>query len=225
MKYMNVEELTRMKLNLQFFAEGGESSGDGGESTENNNDDSNNNEDQNSDKSGEKTFTQSELSAVAATEKKQGKQSILNLFGLKSEKEAKEQAEAFKKWQDSQKTTETKLKDQEVQISEANAKAALAESKLACIMAGVSKDSVDDAMAIAATKVTEDKDLTAVLEEMKKEPRYKGFFGTTDSSSSNGTGSPAGHQGTGSTGAVGNIGERLGKAKHVESKKSNYFTN
>ena len=220
MKYMN-----QMKYNLQFFAEdGGDGgSGDTGTGTETDGETDAGTGNQNPDKTGEKTFTQAELSAVAATEKKQGKQSILNIFGVKDEKTAKEQAKAFKEWQDAQKTAETKVKEQEAQINEANAKALLAENKLTCIMAGVNKDSIDDAMAIAATKVTEDKDLNTVLEEMKKEPRYKGFFSTTDSSSSKGTGSPDGHQGTGS-GSTENIGERLGKARGAAPKKSNFFT-
>lgn len=168
---------------------------------------------------GTKTFTQDELSAVAATEKRQGKQSILNLFGVKTEKEAKEQAEAFKKWQESQKDAEQKLKDAQTAVTEAQQKAQAAEMKLACITAGVQKDSVDDILAIAATKVTDDKDLNAVLEEMKKDPKYKGFFGT---SSSSGTGSPAGHQGTGG-GSNENLGEKLGKKFAAAPKKSNFF--
>ena len=48
-------------------------------------------------------------------------------------------------------------------------RAAAAEAKLACVTAGVQKDSIDDVLAIAAAKVTDDKNLDAVLEEMKKE--------------------------------------------------------
>ena len=176
--------------------------------------------------SGEKTFTQSELSVVAATEKKQGKQAILNLFGLKDEKSAKAQAEEFKKWQEQQKTLDDKVKEQTTTIEETSKRAQLAENKLACVMAGVNKDSVEDALAIATLKVTEEKSLEAVLEEMKKETRYAGFFNSTNSQGSKGTGTSAGHEGTGNTGgAVGNIGERLGKAKQATVKKSNFFTN
>lgn len=229
-----------MKMNLQFFADEGAGGSAGAGSNDNaggndgsnsgNNEGSNNNGNQtppdNDDgKAGAsgKTFTQEELSAVAATEKKQGKQSILNLFGVKNEKEAKEQAEAFKKWQESQKDTEQKLKDSQTNLAEAQAKAKQAEDKLALMTAGVNKDSLDDALAIAALKVTDDKDLAAVLEEMKKDPKYKGFFGTSGSA---GTGSSTGHQGTGAAGTE-NIGERLGKlsASHAAPKKSNFFTN
>lgn len=223
-----------MKLNLQFFAEGGDGDngagaddGAGAGSQGGNDGGSQGNQDNpagDAGKAGEnKTFTQAELSAVAANEKKQGKQSIMNLFGVKDEKEAKAQAEAFKKWQESQKDLETKLKDSQTSLNEANTKAAAAENKLTLMMAGVNKDSIDDALAIAALKVTDDKDLNAVIEEMKKEPKYKGFFTTAGSS---GTGNPDGHQGTGAGGAGENIGERLGKlAVAGVPKKSNFFTN
>lgn len=225
MKYKNL-----LALNLQKFADDNAGNEGGSSDTPNDGGEDNGNQNQSNSgngngETGEKTFTQAELSAVAATEKKQGKQSILNLFGVKSEKDAKEQAEAFKKWQESQKDTEQKLKDSESNLAEANAKAAAAESKLACVMAGVNKDSIDDALAVASLKVTENKDLSAVLEEMKKEPKYSGFF-STSSSSSNGTGTPDGHSGgAGGNGSVENIGARLGKARNQEQKKSNFFKN
>ena len=225
-----MEETRKLGYNLQFFADDA-----GNSSDEGSNDDSNSNSvdstqengDQNqaSSESGEKTFTQTELSAVAAAEKKQGKQSILNMFGLKDEKTAKKQAEEFKKWQESQKTLETKLKDQESDLNAATQRAQNAENKLALITAGVNQESVDDVLAIALLKVSDEKDLSAVIEEMKKEPKYKGFFGKNGGSNgSNGTGTPAGHQGTGS-GAKENLGERLGKARQGAAKKSNFFTN
>ena len=215
-----------LKYNLQFFAEPGSDDSGASENLDNTseNGDQSQSDVDNKGESGDKTFTQAELSAIAANEKKQGKQSILNIFGVKDEKSAKEQAEAFKKWQESQKSAEQKLKDQEVTIAEANSKATAAENKLTCLMAGVNKDSLDDIMAIAVPKISDDKDLNAVLDEMKKEPRYKGFFTTIAGSS--GTGNAAGHQGTGSSNnGTDNIGERLGKNKAQEAKKSNFFTN
>ena len=217
-------------LNLQFFAEGGDGAGEGdnagagaADAGQQGNGDQNH-EGGNSNKSGDdesgKTFTQAELSAVAATEKKQGKQSILNLFGLKSEKEAKEQAAAFKQWQESQKDTEQKLKDSQEATSEAEKRAATAEAKLACVTAGVQKDSIDDVLAIAATKVTDDKNLDAVLEEMKKDTKYKGFF--TTGTGSAGTGSSADHhKGGAGTGGMGeNYGARLAKSKSAKVKSA-----
>lgn len=216
-------------LNLQFFAEGEDGAGEGdnagagaADAGQQGNGDQNH-EGGNSNKSGDdesgKKFTQAELSAVAATEKKQGKQSILNLFGVKSEKEAKEQAAAFKQWQESQKDTEQKLKDSQEATSEAEKRAAAAEAKLACVTAGVQKDSIDDVLAIAAAKVTDDKNLDAVLEEMKKDTKYKGFFNTGTGSA--GTGSSADHKGGAGTGGAGeNYGARLAKSKSAKVKSA-----
>lgn len=226
-----MENKLLIPMDIQFFAEGEGTSSEGageGTGTQGGSEGTQGNGDQNQggqddDKSGdEKKFTQSELSAVAATEKKQGKQSILNIFGVKNEKEAKEQAEAFKKWQESQKDAETKMKDAQTAASDAEQRAIAAEAKLACVTAGVQKDCIDDTLAIASTKVTEDKDLNTVLEEMKKEPRYKGFF--VASGSSSGTGSSADHKTGAGTGGTENIGARLGKAKKTEA-KSSFFTN
>ena len=213
-----------LPMNLQFFAEddGANNNGDNGNGNGAEGSQGDQNTQAGNGETGEKTFTQAELSAVAASEKKQGKQSILNIFGVKDEKEAKSQAEAFKQWQESQKDLETKLKDSQTSLNEATTKAAAAENKLTLLMAGVNKDSLDDALAIAALKVTDDKNLETVLEEMKKEPKYKGFFTTVGSA---GTGNPDGHQGTGA-GSTENLGERLGKlAVAGAPKKSNFFTN
>lgn len=171
-----------------------------------------------------KTFTQEELNAIAANEKRQGKQAVMKLFGIADEKDLKAAAEKFNAWADSQKTAEAKLKEQEDKVAQAEAKVAEAEAKVACLGAGVGTESVDDVLAIAKTKVTDDKGLSVVLEEMKKDPKYAGFFGAQ---SNGGTGSPGGHSngsGSGNT-ALENIGERLGKQRAQSPTKSNFFRN
>ena len=214
-----------LPLNIQFFAEDDGSEGDddgtGAEGT-GSGDEGNQDLGGEGTKTGE-TFTQEQVNAIAAREKAQGRNAMMKLFGVKDEKAAKEQAEAFKKWQESQKDNEQKLKDAKASASEAEKRALAAEAKCACMSAGVQKESIDDALAIASLKVTDDKDLNAVLEEMKKEPRYKGFFGTATGSS--GTGTPDGHGGTGKGGTGDNIGARLGKSQSAAPKKSNFFTN
>lgn len=214
-----------LPFNLQMFAEGdgegaegGEGDGAGAESGGEGNQDLGEGA-----KTGE-TFTQEQVNAIAAREKSQGRSAVFKMFGVKDEKAAKEQAEAFKKWQESQKDTEQKLKDAKANASDAEKRALAAEAKCACMAAGVQKESIDDALAIASLKVTDDKGLDAVLEEMKKEPRYQGFFGTSSKGSS-GTGTPDGHQGTGKGGSAENIGARLGKSFSTAPKKSNFFTN
>lgn len=233
-----------MPLNLQFFAEGGEgnsaegaqgsqggengaSGGNGAEGNSNENSDNNSGS-----QGGQKTFTQEEMTATATKEKRAGKNSILKLFGCEDEKTAKEEAAAYLAWKESQKTQEQKNQEAQGKLqtdkTEAEKRATLAENKLAVFMAGVNKDSIEDALAIASLKVTEDKDLSKVLEEMKEQPKYRGFFSDESSStgsSSSGTGSGVGHGNKGGTGKE-NIGERLGKQQaNSKAKKSSYFKN
>lgn len=226
------KNLNLMPLNLQFFAEAGEgegSQGGEGEANQGQNDQGggagtgDQNQQQNT---GSKTFTQEEVNTIGAREKSQGKSSILKLFGCADEKSAKERAEAFKKWEEAQKTDEQKKNEADQKLrdtaNENEKRAIAAENKLAAISAGVTTESVDDALAIALLKVTEEKSLEKVFEEMKKEQKYSGFFGK--SSSQGGTGSSADH--SSGSGGTGNIGERLGKSRVAKaSPKSNFFTN
>lgn len=197
--------------------------GDGNQQTQQN---SSNTTDQNQQQSSGKTFTQDDVNAIGAREKSQGKNSILKLFGCSDEKEAKAEAENYRKWKESQKTNEQKLADMEKQLkdstSEAEQRAIAAENRLAALTAGISADSLDDALAIATLRVTEEKPLDKVLEEMKKEPKYSGFF-KEESSSNGGTGSSADHN-KGGQGNKGNIGERLAKNRIASApQKSNFF--
>lgn len=226
MKVMNLDN-PRIPLNLQFFAsnsdngEGGESNSTG-ESGDQNSDNSTGSNDGTDNNSGTKTFTQDEVSAISTREKNQGKNAILKIFGCANEKEAKEQAQAFKNWQESQKTDEQKKNEAEQQLkdsaAESEKRATAAENKLTVITAGVPSDSVDDVLAIALPKVTEEKPLDKVLEEMKKNARYAAFF---ENKVSQGTGTGARHSkpsGTESTAA------RLAKNNAAsKTQKSNFF--
>ena len=210
-----------LPLNLQLFAEdpapaegsqqNGAEGGTGDQSQQNN--------------SGEKTFTQEEVNSIGATEKRQGKNSILKLFGCADEESAKKDAEEFKKWKENQLTDEQKRAETEAALQKTakeNEKRALAaENKLTVLMSGVNSESVEDALAIALTKVTEEKSLDKVLEEMKKEVKYSGFFGKGNSG---GTGSSGHHQAGNQS--IANIGKRLGEKRvNSEPKTSSFFTN
>jgi hypothetical protein len=195
---------------------------EGGETSENEN------EDQTQNNSGsEKTFTQKDMSATAAREKSQGKKSILKLFGVKDEESAKSEAEEFKKWRAKNQTAEQKLNEQTETVKDAESRAKAAENKLSCVMAGVNKESIDDALAIATLKVTDDKDLDAVLEEMKNEAKYKGFFDDSEEeedSSKKGTGRTPGNVDKTKDNANDSIAKRLALnvTKNKET-KSSYF--
>ena len=172
------------------------------------------------------------MTATAAKEKKQGRAAAFREMGFKSEKEAKAQLEAFRKYQESQLTPEQKTAAQIQQAnddkSEAEKRAEAAENKLAAIQAGVKKDAVDDAVAIAMMKVEDGKSLDDVLGEMKTQPRYKGFFDGSDDDDDKGgkggTGTSVRHKS--SKKDEDGIGKRLGQAQangNAAAKKSSFF--
>lgn len=209
-----------LPMNLQLFAESkpeddddtkdGESNipkGNEGNDNERSSGDSNGST--NNDNSGEKKFTQAEVNAMMSKEKKQGRQAILNALGIKDMKELEEFI---------QKTNEPTNQELAAEKKKAEDRATAAENKLACVMAGVNKDSVDDVMSIALSKVTDDKTLANVLEEMKNVPKYAGFFGTEKQE---GTGSDVGH--IGGEEKKESMGQRLAKQNKTVTKKSSYF--
>lgn len=221
MKNKNLKLL--FPYNLQFFAEGG----DDNQGNDNNGNDDGNNDDQTKDDSGEKTFTQAEVSAMMAKEKNEGKRSILKSLGYKSEEDAKKALEEYNKYLESKKTEDEKTKEKldkaNTDKKEAIDRATIAESKLACFEAGVNKEYIDDVMAIALTKVTDEKDLSTVIKEMKEDKKYESFFVETSSSGSKGTGGNPGHSGN-DGGKDDGIGKRLAE-QHMKNKptKSSFF--
>ena len=239
MKNRTIEELLEnrtMLMNLQHFAEPSDQDKnddqDGNEDDDSDGDDHDDDSDDEGNKDNEKKFTQAEMTATAAKEKKQGRAAAFREMGFKSEKEAKAQLEAFRKYQESQLTPEQKTAAQIQQAnddkSEAEKRAEAAENKLAAIQAGVKKDAVDDAVAIAMMKVEEGKSLEDVLGEMKTQPRYKGFFDGSDDEDDNGgkggTGTSVRHKS--SKKDEDGIGKRLGQAQangNAAAKKSSFF--
>ena len=239
MKNRTIEELLEnrtMLMNLQHFAEPSDQNKDddqdGNEDDDSDGDDHDDDSDDEGNKDNEKKFTQAEMTATAAKEKKQGRAAAFREMGFKSEKEAKAQLEAFRKYQESQLTPEQKTAAQIQQAnddkSEAEKRAEAAENKLAAIQAGVKKDAVDDAVAIAMMKVEDGKSLEDVLGEMKTQPRYKGFFDGSDDDDDKGgkggTGTSVRHKS--SKKDEDGIGKRLGQAQvngNAMSKKSSFF--
>ena len=239
MKNRTIEELLEnraMLMNLQHFAESSDQEKDddqdGNGDDDSDGDDHDDDSDDEGNKDNEKKFTQAEMTATAAKEKKQGRAAAFREMGFKSEKEAKAQLEAFRKYQESQLTPEQKTAAQIQQAnddkSEAEKRAEAAENKLAAIQAGVKKDAVDDAVAIAMMKVEDGKSLEDVLGEMKTQPRYKGFFDGSDDDDDKGgkggTGTSVRHKSPKKD--EDGIGKRLGQAQvngNATAKKSSFF--
>lgn len=227
-----------MPLDLQFFA----SSKDDDSLDDNDIDDIDNPEDDDDnedskddddndsgkDKKHEKTFTQKQVNRMMAKEKREGRKSAYTSIGFENEEEAKKAAAFFKAYNDSQKSEEDKHNEEKKNLEDgktsAEKRAEEAEAKLACIMAGVNKESVEDIMAIAKMKITEDDSLEDVLAEMKKQPRYASFFSNSneDGQKDDGTGHDSGHNRRKKE-DKGSFGKRLAetnKSKSSEKKKS-----
>ena len=109
----------------------------------------------------EKTFTQKELDEIVRQ----------RLERQKKGQPTKEEMDAFHKWQDSQKTAEQlsaeKISAAQTAASKAEKRAAAAEAKCCAYSKGVSKEAVDDVIALAMNKVDDntpiDKAIDAVI--------------------------------------------------------------
>ena len=169
-----------------------------------------------------KTITQKELQEMLAKEKRQGKNSVLNALGIKTVDEAKAALAAAKAASDASKTEEQLAADA---LSEAkNAKTAAENSLLAAqrtiavMKAGFNPDYVDDVVAIAARKVTDEKDFEAVIAEMKTTHSF--YLASSDTKQKDGTGTSASGYKKNSNSQEESYGAKLAK-KNVETIKKN----
>lgn len=227
MKTKNDEKL--LNLDLQLFAEGDGDSSAGGDNNvggDDNNNDVNHGTDENH---GGKVFSQSEVSNMMTKEKNEGKRSILKALGFKSEDEAKEAIEKYNKYLEDQKSEADKQKEAldkaNNEKTEALKRAKAAEDKVACYNSGIITEYIDDVLAIASTKVSDEKDLVTVLKEMKEDKKYKSFFEKDPSSGiKHGTGSNPGHGGN--EDKKEDLGKRLAEQRRNSNnaaQKSSYF--
>lgn len=138
-----------------------------------------------------KTYTQEEVNALLAKEKRQGKNSVLKALGLASVDEGKAAIETARQAANATKTAEEvaaeALNAEKTARSKAENDLLVAQRTVAVMKAGFKPEFVDDVVAIASTKVTEDKDFDSVLEEMKKSHQ----FYLVEQKNEAGTGTPA----------------------------------
>ena len=106
----------------------------------------------------EKTFTQAEVDKIINQRLERQKK------GMPSEEELK----AYKAWKDSQKSAEElsqeKISAAENRAAEAEKKAAAAEAKAYAYSKGVSAEAVDDVIALAMAKVSDDVSIDKAIE-------------------------------------------------------------
>ena len=116
-----------------------------------------------------KTFTQEELDKIVKE----------RVARVKKDQPPKEELEAFKQWQESQKTEEEKkneaLTNAEKARVAAEERALLAETKVTCLTKGVTANSVDDVVILAKAMVTDDVTMEQAIDKvLEKYPSFKG---------------------------------------------------
>ncbi len=170
-----------------------------------------------------KTYTQEEVDALCAKEKRQGKNSVLKALGLQSVDQGKAAIEAAQKAANANKTAEEvaaeALNAEKTARSKAESDLTVAQRTIAVMKAGFKPEYVDDVVAIASRKVTEDKDFDAVIEDMKKTHQ---FYLVEQKKEDPGTGTPvAGFKKTEKNSTEKSYGQRLAENKVAEYQRAN----
>ena len=116
-----------------------------------------------------KTFTQEQIDKIVKE----------RVARVKKDQPPKEEFEAFKQWQESQKTEEEKkneaLTNAEKARVAAEERALLAETKVTCLSKGVASTSVDDVVILAKAMLNDDLTMEQAIDKvLEKYPSFKG---------------------------------------------------
>ena len=181
---------------------------------------------------GGKTFTQDQVTRMMTKEKNQGRLAALKELGI-DPKDTKA-VNMVKALIESQKTDEQKEAEkasaEAAKVQEAEERAFTAEAKAEAMIMGVKTQYVDDVVALAKAKMTEDSDLKTIVGEFKT--KYPIWFGE-DSEDEKDDKSKTGKKGTGSSIKTKSkdaddkkdkgLGARLAVQRKSGSKKSSYW--
>ena len=121
----------------------------------------------------EKTFTQEQVTAIAAREGKRAVEALLKDAGLSPDGDYKEALKAFKQWQDGQKSdlerAQAAISDAEKTREEAEKRAALLERQLKVMKAGIPAEKTDRYERLAASYMDEQTDFDTALTKALKD--------------------------------------------------------
>lgn len=209
-------------LNLMCLDnEGGAGGGSGTGSGEGEGDKGNNN-------SSEKTFTQEELNNILASEKRKNISNVYKDLGFEKPEDAKAFIEKYKDEEEKKKDDLTKAQDRVAELEKEKAteakKAREAEYKFKAIEEGCDAKNATDVVALAISKMTDDKDFDAALKEVKES--YPIMFESSNNDNNPGTGSSANNPRRKSTGKeLEGIGKRLAEQRknNAKSKVNEFF--
>ena len=203
-----------------------------GENTETgqNSDNGNQNGSSGAESASEKTFTQAEVSRMMTKEKQQGRAAAYKELGI--DPSDTNTVSMFKAFIEAQKTSEQKANEQKAEsdakLAQAVEKARIAEAKATALKLGVKSEYVDDVVTLAITKVTDDNDVDAVINDFKSKYTFW-FTGSSDDEENSvgkkGTGSSVGGKKSSSKGgdSVKGIGKRLAAARKTNNTKNSYW--
>lgn len=169
-----------------------------------------------------KTFTQEEVNAMMAAEKRQGKNSVLKELGLNPEdKDALKNLKTLLEGQktDTQRLTDN-LKAETEAKSAAEARALIAERKLMVLTSGCLPDFVEEVTALATAKTSDAVPFETALKQVRE--KCAAFFGEQGNGGS-GTGQGQGHKRTPGNGGAGGLGARLAQSIVNQNQKNPYF--
>lgn len=170
------------------------------------------------------SYTQEQLNAMMANEKRTARQALLKSLGIEL-KEGEKYEDIIKRVKttlDAGKTqaqldAEAKTKA-EGERDEANKKVSDLETKVAALSAGVKPESLEDVITLAQAKILTGKTIDDALKELKE--KYPALFGVDEKPT--GTGSP--NNPVRKNAPTESLGQRLAKnSKHTV--KSTYFKN
>lgn len=169
-----------------------------------------------------KSYTQAQINAMMANEKRTARQAMMKALGFEVKDDAsfeetikniKTTLDAGKTQQQLDKEAKTKA---EGEAKEANARAAAAEMKVSALSAGVNPAKLDDMILLAQAKIAGGQTAEQAFADLKKD--YPDAFGAAASGGTGNHVNPA--QKTGNGGE--NRGTRLAK-QNKTSVKSSYF--
>ena len=130
---------------------------------------------------GKKEYTNKELQRMMATEKNQGRLAVYKELGfefdekgIKNGKDAKAVIEKFKQWNEGRKDEFDKAQEKAGKYESAVSENQMLRNKLDAVSMGVKPECLDDVVALASIKVTDDLKFKDAVEELKE--KYPSFF-------------------------------------------------
>lgn len=170
----------------------------------------------------EKTFTQSEVNALMAKEKDQGRKAILKELGIDDVKNAKEGLQKYKEYLESQKTDLQKAQDAARQAEKdkeaLQQQIEISNQKLTALSLGCPPDKIDDVCVLARSRMSETVTFEQAVEQIKQ--GYPDMF--NQQTQNKGTGNNVNPQNKGTTSNNAGFGQRLA-SKYKSENKNPYF--